>query len=510
MSRHLRITPVATNNMEQRIELDDGSTLSETIRHVKQRLIHGLQSLFPTPLMLTPAMVATEPKAAQTLLAPWCSFSWPAVKERALRGSVPSSSSHWLTMYTQGMPTTLAQREDAALENLVRLAAATLGPQGNIQQLLQKYPTFEAVTALARTQHQQWYPSLVGADTLTQAQRQQLADAMPREGIPVPDEEDTLYRSSLHKLVRHFVSQHFLHIKQMYLGRCWARCYSSAQLGIEQPHTDAWFHLLESFLTADRDAEPGTARTAADEQLIAVERATLVNMLVSLWVREDVCAALEDRLSSTVKLEHTALFRPLRAAHVVVPDTALRLWEPLQAECQRLLRQHTCEDSVASLRNLTRSLYNHVWHASLAGRERAHGVLRAVCRDAAARCGELSRHIVEEVMEPYNRTVLECKRAAIRTYRTAQSLVTDGIRLMIAGVKDLLSWSPLLWKQPLTPTQLAFRTKWHRPATLRTCGCDSNLTAYATCFLQDGTLSFVRRLPEVYVQLIARHTIHQP
>ena len=118
MSRHPRITPVTANTMEQRIELDDGSTLSETIRHVKQRLIHGLQSLFPTPLMLTPAMVATEPKAAQTLLAPWCSFSWPAVKERALRGasSSSSSSSHWLTMYTQGVPTTLAQREDAALQ----------------------------------------------------------------------------------------------------------------------------------------------------------------------------------------------------------------------------------------------------------------------------------------------------------------------------------------------------------------------------------------------------------
>lgn len=490
---------------EQRIELDDGTTLSETIRQVKHRLTQNLQSLLPTPLLLTPAMVAAEPKAAQMLLAPWCSFSWAAVKERALRqGAAAAPQGHWLATYTRGTPTTLAQREDAALENLARLAAATLGPQGNLQQLLQKYPTFEAIAELARTQHsKQWCPSLVGADTLTESQRKQLADAMPREGIPVADEEDTLYRSSLHKLVRHFVGRHFLHIKQMYLGRCWARCYPTAPVSVELPRTQVWLDLLTSFIeTEDPPAVQQPAAAAADKQLIAVEQATLVNMLVSLWVREDVCAALEDRLSSLVKIEHTALFRPLRAAHIVIPDTALRLWEPLQTECQRLRQQHTCEDSLASLRSLTQSLYGHVWYASLAGRERARRVLRVVVREAATRCTELSRHIVQQVLEPHNQTVVECRRAAIRTYRTAQSLVTDGIRLMIAGVKDLLRWSPLLWQQPLTPAQLAFRTQWHRPATLRTCGCDSSLTAYATCFLHDGTLSFVRRLPEVYVQLL--------
>lgn len=506
MSRHdPRITPIGM----ERIELDDGTTLSETVRRVKHQLTQGLQSLLPSPLMLTPAMVASELKAAQMLLAPWCSFSWPAVKERALHGPMPSPPhvGHWLTLYTQGMPATLSQREDAALENLTRLAVAALGPQqANLQQLLQKYPTLESITELARVRSHgaDWFPSLAGADALTESQRKQLADAMPRAGVPAAEEDDTLYRSSLHKLVRHFTSNHFLHIKQMYLGRCWARCYPTTSLAVEKPRPEAWVELLQSFVTAE-DPPPTTSASVADVQLIEIEKTALLNMLVSRWIREDVCAALEDRLSSLVQLEHTALFRPMRAAHITIPDTALRLWEPLQTECQRLLRQHTCEDSLASLRALTQSLYDHVWYSSLAGRERARTAIHTVCRDAALRCWDLHQALTERLIQPHNQTVLECKRAAIRTYRTAQSLVTDGIRLLVAGVKDLLQWSPLLRLQPLTPAQLAFRTQWHRPTTLRTCGCNAHLASYATCFLQEGTLSLVRRLPEVYVQLVTHH-----
>jgi hypothetical protein len=503
MSRHI-VTPLAM----ERIELDDGTTLSETVRKVKQQLIQGLQSLLPSPLMLTPAMVTSGPRAAQMLLAPWCSYSWPAVKERALTGQLGQAANgfHWVTLYTQAAPTTLTQREDAALENLLRLAAVALGPQGNLQQLLKQYPTAEAIAALARKHSEGavWFPSLAGVDDLTESRRKQLADAMPREGIPVAEEEDTLYRSSLHKLVRHFVGQHFLHIKQLFLGRRWSRCYPTAPLAIEQPRTQAWRDLLLSFV--GEDPEPGTTPTAvvADAELIAVEKTTLMNMLVSRWIREDVCAALEDRLSSLIKLEQTALFRPLRAADIIIPDTALRLWESLQTECQRLLRQHTCEDSLASLRSLTQSLHRHVWQASLSGRERARAVLRDVCDLAASRCWDLCQDTIEPVVTQHNQTVFECKRTAVRTYRTAQSLVTDGIRLLVAGVKDLLRWSPLIWLQPLTPAQLAFRTQWHRPTTLRTCGCNADLPSYATCFLQEGTLTLARRLPEVYVQLVTR------
>jgi hypothetical protein len=491
--------------MKARIELDDGTTLNETVRRVKRTLTEGLDRILPETLVLTPAMVATELKAAHTLLAPWYSFSWTVVKERALaESSTILPARDWLAVYVRAPPTTLAQREDAALENLARLAATAMGLGGSLTQLFQKHPTAAEITALARTHTQgdTWFPSLTGAaDGLTVRQMRQLADAMPREGVPVPDEDDTMYRTSLHQLVRHFVGNHFIYIKQMYLGRCWARYYPDSPLTLDKPQTLAWLDLLRSFTTPTDPtdaADPSDTKNVADAkgftQLVAVERATLVNMLVSRFVREDLCGSLDSRVAVLGQLEHSALYRPLRAVRLVVPDEALRLWAPLQSESQRLLRLYTCEDSFASLRSLTQSFVRHTAGSAAAA-------LTEVCHDAALRCFEITAETQRTVVVPHNDAVKMCLRTAVRAYRTAQAMVTHGIRMLLAGVKDFLHWSPVIRDQPLTAAQLASRALWHRLTTLHTCGCSTHIVGYATCLVQHGVFALVRRLPEVYVQL---------
>jgi hypothetical protein len=264
--------------------------------------------------------------------------------------------------------------------------------------------------------------------------------------------------------------------------------------------TCEWMNLFRNH--ADINITETPMHNGSDDDLLNLitcdlESQAFMNVLVSLFVREDILPMLDNILAEPV-LSQTALYSHVlnqkriltRRADTRLVDAVERIKKEDEARkvlvrVRKALEAHLCEDS--GLTDLVRSRHAKIGFMGL----------HVLAQYTEVKCTSIVTNASPPVVA-YHKARAAVYQIVYHSRQTAHRLLYKTVCTFIEEIKALFIFYGELRDQPFTNDQLAFRAKWH---PRNNCSCNTDALAHAMCLIKHATFYALKSLDEAYVQL---------